>query len=136
MTDEYLSSVRCRFADDLYATEATAITIEEAGEGFAECRMKIQRVHQNAMGGVMGGAIFTLCDFAFAVASNGIDRPLTTTLSTSVSFSSQPKGATLIARAKCLKDGGSTCLYEVTVKDERETLVAVATFNGYKLRAH
>ena len=32
--------------------------------------MKIEPRHRNAAGIIMGGAIFTLADFAFAVASN------------------------------------------------------------------
>jgi acyl-CoA thioesterase len=32
--------------------------------------MKINETHLNAVGVVQGGAIFTLADFAFAVASN------------------------------------------------------------------
>ena len=130
---EYLEGIRKRFEDDLFATDCASCTITDAGELYAECRMTVERKHKNAMGGVMGGAIFTLCDFTFAVASNGLDNPLTTTLSTSITYLSQPKNSELIARASCIKNGKSACCYEIRVEDGIGTPVAIATFNGFKL---
>lgn len=129
----YLNQIRERFAQDLYATEATAISVDEAGEHYAKCSLTVDRRHQNAMGGVMGGVIFTLCDFAFAIASNGVSGPLTTTLSTNISYLSQPKGCQLIAKATLVRDGKTTCCYEIRVTDEVNTAVALAVFNGYKI---
>ncbi len=129
-----LDEIKKRFADDLYATECTGIEPVEASEGFAVCRMEITRRHKNAMGGVMGGAVFTLCDLAFAVASNGLDKPYTMTLSANVSFIAQPKGKTLFAEARCIKDGRRACFYEVTVTDDTGEIIAKALFNGYKIQ--
>lgn len=128
-----LEKIRERFSKDLFAVEATGIVITQASDRFAECRLKLERRHQNAMGGTMGGVVFTLCDFAYAVASNGLDKPYTMSLSSSVSFLAQPKGKELIARAECIKDGGHTCFYRVRVEDELGTAVAEALFTGYKL---
>ena len=58
------------FAADKYATELTGAVIEETSEDYAKCSMKLEARHRNAYGGIMGGAIYTLADFAFAVASN------------------------------------------------------------------
>ena len=38
--------------------------------GHAVCEMELADVHRNAMGNVMGGAIFTLADFALAICCN------------------------------------------------------------------
>ena len=63
-----LEEARQIFAADKYATDASGIVIEEVGENYAKCSMKLTDVHRNAFGGVMGGAIYTLADFTFAVA--------------------------------------------------------------------
>ena len=54
-----LEEVREVFADDRFATENGAV-IEEIGDGYAKCSVKLERKHKNAMGGVMGGVYFTL----------------------------------------------------------------------------
>ena len=69
-TDETaLEEVRERFSQDRFATVNGAV-IEAVGEGYAKCSIILNETHRNALGAVMGGAIFTLADFAFAVASN------------------------------------------------------------------
>ncbi len=128
----YLNQIRERFSLDLYATEATSISIEEAGEHYAKCSLTIERKHRNAMGVVMGGVIFTLCDFAFAIASNSVND-IAITMSTNISYLSQPKGHQLIAKTSLVRDGKTTCCYEVKVTDELDTAVALAVFNGYKI---
>ena len=65
-----LEEARKEFAADKYATELTGVVIEETAEDYAKCSMKLEARHRNAYGGIMGGAIYTLADFAFAVASN------------------------------------------------------------------
>ena len=67
-TDETaLEEVRERFSQDRFATVNGAV-IEAVGEGYAKCSIILNETHRNALGAVMGGAIFTLADFAFAVA--------------------------------------------------------------------
>jgi acyl-CoA thioesterase len=57
------------FDRDAFAKHA-GIELIEFGPGWAKCKMKITDAHLNGLGRVHGGAIFTLADFAFAVASN------------------------------------------------------------------
>lgn len=128
-----LEKIRERFSKDLFAVESAGIVIVEAGECSSVCELALDRRHKNAMGGVMGGAVFTLCDFAYAVAANGLDKPYTMSLSSSISFLAQPKGKKLTARAECIKDGGHTCFYRVRVEDDAGVRVAEAEFTGYKL---
>jgi acyl-CoA thioesterase len=42
--------------------------------GFARARLKIEKHHLNSLGIIQGGVIFSLADFAFAVASNAAGR--------------------------------------------------------------
>lgn len=129
-----LEEARKIFSKDLYATELSGAEIDEIGPDFAKCSMKLTDKHRNAYGGIMGGAIYTLADFAFAVASNYEKDYATVSVVGQSSFMSAPKGTVLYARADLLKDGRSNCFYEVTVTDELDTMVAVVTFTGAHIR--
>ena len=120
------------FGKDTYATETTGIKIEEVADHFAVCTLEINDSHKNAYGGVMGGAIFTLADYTFAVASN-FNSVQTVSLSSNISFISMAKGKKLIAKSNLIKDGRSTCLYAIEISDELNTKVAYVTINGMKL---
>ena len=125
-----LEEAREIFSKDLYATELSGAVIDEIGPDYAWCSMKLTDKHHNAYGGVMGGAIYTLADFAFAVASNYEKEYATVSVVGQASFMSAPKGTVLFAKAELIKDGRSNCFYEVTVTDDIDTIVAVVTFNG------
>ena len=91
--------------------------------------MEIQPRHCNALGIPMGGAIFTLADFAFAVAANqGRD---VVTQASQITFLKAAQGKRLIAEARQVKDGKRVCFYEVKVNDDLGTEVAFVTINGY-----
>ncbi len=128
-----LEKVREFFENDVFATVQAGIVIEEIGENYSKCTMQITPVHKNAANQVMGGAIFTLADFSFAVATNRPDKPITVTTSTNISFVGTAKGNTLIGETKLLKDGKRSCFFEVTIKDELGNLVAIATSVGTHL---
>ena len=126
-----LEDARAYFEGDRFAVE-NGMTLDAIGDGWAECSLTIAPRHLNANGGVMGGAIFTLADFAFAAASNSLHRP-TVGQQISVNFLSAARGARLIARAKCRKDGKTTCVYNVDVTDDMGRDVAQFIGTGFKL---
>lgn len=125
-----IEKVREFFAKDRFATDNGAV-IEQVGENSATVSMEIKEHHRNAASIVMGGAIFTLADFAFAVASNHED-PGTVSLSANITFLKASKGNKLIAKAECVRNGKTTCYYRVTVTDDTGTLIAEVTTSGYK----
>ncbi len=126
-----IDEIRSAFAKDLYATETTGASIDDAAQNYAKCSFNITDKHKNAAGGVMGGAIFTLADFAFAVAAN-VGNPITVSLSSNIAFHGAAKGNKLIAEAKCVKSGKSTCFFIVEIVDDVGTLVATASFTGFR----
>lgn len=127
-----LEEIRKRFAADKFATEAAGISIDEAREGYAKCSMEIRPCHRNAAGAVMGGAVFTLADFCFAVAANCAERGGTVvSLSSSISFLSGAKGSKLVGEASCVKSGRRASLYTVSIEDELGTKVAFVAANGF-----
>lgn len=125
-----LEQARARFAADRYATEATGIELEAVGEGFARCGLTLNTRHVNAAGGVMGGVLFTLADFAFAVAANH-RLPTTVSLSCQIAFLRAPHGKRLSAEARCVRRGRSTCYYQVDITDEQGDLAATVGISGF-----
>ena len=105
-----IEEVREIFSKDRFATENYAV-IEEIGEKYAKCSMEIKDRHKNAMGGVMGGAAFTLADFAFAVATNW-EVMNTVSISSNIAYIGVPKGRKIIAEAHMIKDVTITGLHK------------------------
>lgn len=127
-----LEEARNYFKDDRFATEASGIIIEAVDDGYAKCSMKIEDRHRNAVNQVMGGAIYTLADFVFAVATNTKDHWTVTTVS-QISYIGTVKGDTLYAESRCIKDGRRTCFYEIEIKDDLDNLIAVVSTSGSHL---
>lgn len=128
-----LEEARELFAHDLYASELTGAVIDEIGDNYAKCSLILEDKHRNAYGGIMGGAIYTLADLAFAVASNFDKEEATVSLSTSANFMSASKGNVLYAEAKLIKDGRRNCFYEVRVTDDLGKDIAEIIFTGAHL---
>lgn len=124
-----LNKIKKFFERDRFV-KICGIEIISVGEGTSECSLKISDMHLNSADLVQGGAIYTLADFAFAVAANSEGR-LTLTMNNNISYLRPAKGTTLIAKAKKISSTTSTCLYEVEVTDELNTYVAHATVNGF-----
>lgn len=131
METQKLKEIRERFSHDRFATVNGAV-IEEVAQGYAKCSMQLTDDHKNALGAVMGGAIFTLADFAFAVATNWQETAVVS-LNASITFLGKAKGNTLIAEAKKVRSGRTTCYYTVEITDELGSQVAHMTSNGFVL---
>ncbi len=125
-----IDEIRERFSSDRFAVEAAGAHIDLAEPGHAVCFMELRPIHLNSDSAPMGGAIFTLADFAFAVASNAYSDRVTVTQQISAEFLSAARGSSLIAEARCMRQGRRSCFYTVDVKDELGTEVAYFTVNG------
>lgn len=126
-----LEEIRNRFKNDHFATDATGVVIDSAQPGKASCSLTIEERHLNENNVPMGGAIFTLADITCAVAANGYSEKVTVSQQASITFLAPARGKRLIAEAVCLREGRTTALYSVDVKDELDTYVAHATVNAY-----
>jgi acyl-CoA thioesterase len=116
--------------NDLFARHNN-IELLEAGEGRALASMKIEPYHFNGAGTVHGGAIFTLADFAFAVASNSHGK-LAMGINTSVNFVKAAVSGTLYAEATEQSLNPKLASYSVMVTDDRKETVAI--FQGMVYR--
>ena len=128
-----LSHLKEKFVNDLFVSQGLEAVIDEASYGYAKCSMEIQPRHCNALGIPMGGAVFTLADFAFAVAANQEGRDVVTQAS-HITFLKPAKGKYLTAIANQVKDGKRICFYEVKVTDDLGNDVAFVTINGYVVK--
>lgn len=126
-----IEDVRELFADDRFATEAAGCHVMEGRKGYAVCEMDITDVHRNAFGGVMGGAIFTLADYALAISCNLGEEPTVAAVNT-IEFMSAAKGTKLIATSSVDKSGRHLGFYTVEVTDDTGRKVAKMTATCYR----
>ena len=126
-----LEETRQYFKNDRFAVHS-GISIDEVGDGFARCSMKIEDHHKNARDVVMGGAIFTLADFAFAALTNDREK-VTVAQQVSINYFAQPKGSRLIATARYKRDGRNSCVVNVDVVDDAGRDIAQFVGTGFKL---
>lgn len=116
---------------DRFAADA-GIELVTAGPGTARARMSLRPGHQNGLGSVMGGAIFTLADFAFAAASNS-HGTVAVAVNANISFNKAvPPSGTLWAEAKENSKNFKLGTYTVEVRDDAGDLVAL--FQGMVYR--
>lgn len=127
-----LEQAREIFKKDRFAMVTTGIEIVAVDKGYAKCSLTIDDRHVNATGHVMGGAIFTLADFVFAVATNFKQKTTVTTVS-QISYLGTPKGNILYGESKMLKDGRRNCFYEIIIRDNSDNMVAVVSMSGVHL---
>ncbi len=119
------------FTHDRFATE-NGMRVDELGEDWCTCSFDVTDHHKNANGGVMGGAMFTLADLAFAVCSNQIHQP-TVAQQVSLNFLRGTEGKKIIAHAKCRKTGRSSSIIQIDMEDDAGRDIASFVFTGFKL---
>lgn len=129
-----LDEIRSFYAKDRFATDACGCRILEARPDHAVCTFDIAPTHLNARGAVMGGAIFTLADFALAIASNVGGTP-SVSVSNTIEYLSAARGHRLIATCDADKSGRNMGFYTVDVKDELGTSVALMTATCYRIHS-
>ncbi|MBR0504394.1 MAG: PaaI family thioesterase [Kiritimatiellae bacterium] len=127
-----IDEARAYFSGDRFATE-NGMTLEERDESHAVTSLALGARHRNALGGVMGGAIFTLADFAFAALTNDRER-VAVAQQVSVNFLAAAKGDRLIATARYKKDGRASCVVNVDVVDDTGREIAQFVGTGFKLK--
>ncbi len=131
MPDRVRPEIRKHLENDKFA-ESLGIELIDVGEGYSKCAMVVTDDMLNAHGSAHGGAIFTLADFAFAVACNSHGQ-IAVALQVSVSFLQAVKpGTRLVAEAKEEALSSRIGLYRLTVTNESGMLVASAQATAYR----
>lgn len=132
MSDILLYKAKETFGHDHFATKVTGIEIISVAKNYAKCELNIDERHRNAMGSVMGGVLFTLADFCFAVAANS-EKLSVVSVSSNITYINTVRGDKLIAEAHCLKSGHRNCFFRIDITDSFGSLIAEVTETGCKV---
>lgn len=111
-----------QFEQDKFA-KTSGIKLVDASIGYAKACMKIGENHLNSVGIVHGGAIFTLADFAFAVASNSHGR-IALAIDAEISFFKAVYSGTLTAIAREISLNNKLGTYLIEISNEKEEQIA------------
>lgn len=104
----------------------------EANEGFSMVRMHIDEKVLNPYGIVHGGATFTLADSAAGAASISLNSPYVT-MDASINYLNPGTGKYLEAKGEVVYTGEKTCVVEINIVNDTNTLVAKGMFTMYKV---
>ena len=107
------------------------IEILEHSNGSAKAKMKISEHHLNSAGTVHGGAIFSLADAVFAVASNSYGT-LAMAVNVSISYFKAVREGTLFAEAEEVSINPKLATYLVHIKDQNKNEIALFQGTVYK----
>lgn len=118
------------YARDRWARDA-GIGLVEVSPGQATVRMEVEERHKNSHGTVHGGALFTLADTAFALASNSHGVPAAA-INAHISYVTAAREGTLYARAEEFSINPAIATYTVTITDDAGTRIAI--FQGMVYR--
>jgi acyl-CoA thioesterase len=110
------------FENDRFA-KASGIRLIEAYPGFAKAEMAINETHLNAVNVVQGGAIFTLADFAFAVASNSQGK-IALAINAEISFFKSVNSGILTAIATEISIHNKLATYLIDIQNEKNERIA------------
>lgn len=126
---DHYAKIKKFFENDRFV-KFIGIQIDSIQDGEAVCSMPIEEYHLNAGNSVQGGAVFTLADFAFAVAAGSCNR-VCVSLNSTISYLRPPQGKRLLAHAKKISQTRHTCVYEVNITDDMKTKVAYVVATSY-----
>lgn len=127
-----LKETQERFAADKFATKVAGCRVVAVAPGYAKCEMPVTDDHRNALGMVMGGAIFTLADFTAAVAVN-TGAPDTVSVDAQITYLNSSRGNLLTAESHAVKLGRRIATHRITVTDETGAHVAEVISTGMRV---
>ena len=132
--DELANKVIAQVMKDDLFSQWLGIQIVEIKEGYSKLKMVVRNEMVNGLGIVHGGIAFSLSDTAFAFACNSRNN-LSVALDTSINFLKPVHpGDELTAEAKEIHNGRSTGLYQITITNQRNHIVAL--FKGTCFRTN
>ena len=132
MNEETRSAILAQFEDEPFGKKM-GIRLLEVDDGYARVEMYFTPDMENMFGMAHGGAIFSLMDAAFEVASNS-HGTMAVALSMNINYLASPvAGAKLIAEAKEINKTRRTAAYGIRATDDREKLLATCQSLVYRL---
>ena len=121
------------FNDNDHFAKENGMVITRLEEGASEAVLTASERHFNGMGIIMGGALFTLSDFAFAAAIHTFGFRAVG-MNSSTAFLKPGKGvpgAKFTARAKLVSKTRRTAVFDVNVYDDANRLLTHSIMTGF-----
>lgn len=116
------------------ASRWLGMELDAVGPGTSEMSMVVAAHHCNGHGICHGGFIFTLADSAFAFACNSHNRT-TVAQQNAITFCAPGReGDKLVARAVEVVLAGRSGVYDVTVTNQDDTVIAVMRGNSRTIK--
>jgi acyl-CoA thioesterase len=132
MDEKIRKAILHKVAQEPFAKKL-GLKLIKVDEGYAKVEMVFTDDLENMFGMAHGGAIFSLIDAAFEVASNS-HGTMAVALNMNINYLSSPtKGETLIAEAKEINKTKKTAVYDIRVVDDKGKLLASCQALVYRL---
>ena len=125
-----METIKEFFRNDTFA-EYVGIELLEVTKGKAKAKLEIKNEHLNGVNIVHGGAIFTLADLVFAVASNSHGN-VAVAINGSIAYVKAVTEGTLFAEAEEISLNPKLATYKVSVTDDHDNTIAI--FQGMVYR--
>ncbi|WP_020675120.1 PaaI family thioesterase [Geopsychrobacter electrodiphilus] len=126
-----MEKIKRFFSEQDHFARHTGIELLRVEPGKAWASLQIAPCHLNGAKTVHGGAILTLADFAFAVASNSHGN-LAMGINTSTSFLRAATQGTLYAAAEEISINRKLSSYQVRITDQEDNLIALFQGTAYR----
>jgi acyl-CoA thioesterase len=117
------------FKNDRFSALA-GIKIVENQPGYSKCTMEVTKNHLNGIGVLMGGATFTLADFAFSLAANGYGT-IAVSQNANITYMHKCTHGIVTAVATEISRNIRIGVYRVVITDENNQLIAEFTGTCY-----
>jgi len=127
-------------ADAMWAGDKASpwfgMSIESVDEGFAVLSLTVEEQHTNGLGMCHGGVSYALADSAFAFACNSRNQATVAQHNTISYLMAAKLGDVLTAEAKEVQLTGRNGIYDVTVKNQDNSVIAEFRGCSRAIRGH
>ncbi len=131
MSENVFEALRERVKSEPYA-KMLGLELVKVEQGYALIRMAFKESHHNIYGRCHGGAIFSLIDEAFQIASNSSGK-IEIALNVNVSYMKAPReGDVLTAEAKLVDSSRRISHFLIEVRSAEGELMAVCQAMAYR----
>ena len=132
MDEKVRSAIVRQFKKESFS-QKFGLQLADVREGYAKVEMRFTSDLENMFGMAHGGAIFSLIDAAFEVASNS-HGTMAVALNMNINYLASPqKGALLTAEAKEINRTKKTAAYDICATDDSGKLLASCQALVYRL---
>ncbi|MGE5790320.1 MAG: PaaI family thioesterase [Syntrophaceae bacterium] len=131
MSEKVFEALRERVKGEPYA-KMLGLELVKVDSGYALIRMAFSERHQNIYGRCHGGAIFSLIDEAFQIASNSSGK-IEIALNVNVSYMKAPReGEVLTAEARLVDSSRRISHFLIEVRNAAGDLMAACQATAYR----